>query len=50
MALLSRLRKKGSPTSDGIQPRHEGKSKDNGCDAQRKKNVEGANGDNNQMK
>ena len=29
--LLSRLRKKGSPISGGIQPRHEDKDKDAGC-------------------
>ena len=48
--LLSRLRKKGSPISGGIQPRYEDKGKDNECDTQRKKNTEGGKGDNNQMK
>ena len=48
--LLTRLRKKGSPISDGIQPRHEDKGKDNGCDTQRKKNKGGGMRDSNQMK
>ena len=49
--LLSRLlRKRGSPISGEIQPRHEDKGKDNGCDTQRNKNAEGGKGDNNQMK
>ena len=39
--LLSRLRKRGSPMSGGIQPSHEDMSKDNGCDTQRKKNTVG---------
>ena len=43
--LLSRLRKKGSPISGGIQSRHEDKGKDSGCDTQRMKNTEGGKGD-----
>ena len=48
--LLSRLRKRGSPVSGGIEPRHEDKGKDNGCDTQRVRNTEGGKGDNNQTK
>ena len=48
--LLSRLRKRGSRISGGIQPRHEDRRKDNVCNTQRKKNTEGGKGNNNQMK
>ena len=48
--LLGRLRKRGSPKIGEIQPRHEAKGKDNGCDTQRNKNTEGGKGDNNQLK
>ena len=44
--LLSRLRKKGSPISGGIQPRHEDKGKGSGCDTWRKKSTEEGKGDN----
>ena len=47
--LVSRLRKKGSPISSGIQLRQKDKGKDNGRDTQRKKNPEGK-GDDIQMK
>ena len=47
--LLSRLRNRGSPVRGGIQPRHDDKAKDNGCDTRRKKNTEGGKGDNNQI-
>ena len=48
--LFSRLRKRVSPISGGVQPGHEDKGKGNGSDTQRKKNTERGKGDNNQMK
>ena len=48
--LFSRLRKRDSPISGGIQPRHKGKGKGDGCDTYRKKNTDKGKGDNNQIK
>ena len=42
--LLSRLRKRDSPISGRIQPRHEDKGKGSGCGTEPKKNTEGGKG------
>ena len=47
---LSRLRKRSSPVSGRIQPRHEDKGKGNGCDTQRNQNTDGGKSHDNQMK
>ena len=44
------MRERRSPTSGGMQPRHDDKGEENGCDTQRKKNTEGGKRDNDQMK
>ena len=41
LEVTAEKRRKGSPISGGIQPRHEDKGEGNGCNTQRNKNTDG---------